>query len=337
MSGLFNDNGLVLHNILKQLQGLGTGNQSIIPINSSEDEIFTADNPAVVEVQDLDKYDGGIATGGSKTTIVDTTKDFVTNMFTGNIAKVNISGKEYYRTVASNTATTLTIATLPGASATAKIGETGTSEVTITVVAEGIEGNEYSVEVVEAPGTNDNLSASLTGDVLTVYLGKTSDSLDNTKNTGTLVASAIDALPEFTAVLTGSGGVVPVTVNPVEFSGGIATVRPTVGTLYQIMRKNIISDGGNSITVDGSVNIAASTLVEQLTQADAETGVITFAENISTIKIHNTDAVNAGVFTVNGIDITVPVSTIVKETIGGIPSKDVTITGATTYIVSRYE
>jgi len=77
-------------------------------------------------------------------------------------------------------------------------------------------------------------------------------------------------------------------------------------------------------------------LVEQKTQVDAVAGVLTFSANISVIEIYNTDATNAGVFTVNGLAINVPAGKSYMAAIGGTPSPTVTVTGATTYIVSRY-
>ena len=201
---------------------------------------------------DLGNFDGGIAIGGSKTTIIDYNKNFEVNMFAGNIVKITLDDIEYYRSVTSNTSTTLTISPLPGDSASATIGS-GESEIIIYVVNEGIEGNSYSVEVVESPGTNDNLSTSLIDNILTIYLGKTGDVLDNTKNTSVAVINAIDNVSEFFAIGTGSGGILSVTIEPVEFTGGIEVVRVIEGSEYQIMRKNIISDGENSITVDGNV------------------------------------------------------------------------------------
>ena len=54
------------------------------------------------------------------------------------------------------------------------------------------------------------------------------------------------------------------------------------------------------------------------------------------VEIYNTDATNAGVFTVNGLAIPIPPSKSYMSAIGGVPSAEVTITGATTYIVNRY-
>lgn len=85
------------------------------------------------------------------------------------------------------------------------------------------------------------------------------------------------------------------------------------------------------------VQLTGSMLREQLTESDAVGGVLTFAENINKIEIYNTDTANVGVFTVNGMDITVPADEVFEATIGGTPSPTVTVTGATTYIVSRYE
>jgi len=200
--------------------------------NSEGKQLFSNDNPAVVEVQS--KFNGGIATGGSNTTIIDDAKSFEINMFSGNVVKVIVADIEYYRTVLSNTETTLTISSLPGSAASAILGTAGTAEVTVICANKGIGGNEYTAEIIEAPGTDDNLSASLIGLVLTIYLGKTGGVLDNTKNTATAVAAVIDQIPEFFATMTGSGGVIEVTVEPVSFNGGIAIVSVSVGCDYQI-------------------------------------------------------------------------------------------------------
>ncbi|MFD2704230.1 hypothetical protein [Salibacterium lacus] len=82
---------------------------------------------------------------------------------------------------------------------------------------------------------------------------------------------------------------------------------------------------------------AGNRLEEQLTEADANSGTLTFAEEIESIEIYNTDDTNDGIFTVNGIDITVPAGKTYQSRVGGSPSDTVTVSGATTYIVSRYE
>jgi hypothetical protein len=91
-------------------------------------------------------------------------------------------------------------------------------------------------------------------------------------------------------------------------------------------------------TVSQLVSSPGDILVEQKTQADAATGTVTFSKNVQHLEILNTDTVNDGVFNVNGINITVPKTKSFKATFGGTPRATVTgITGATTYILTRYE
>lgn len=98
--------------------------------------------------------------------------------------------------------------------------------------------------------------------------------------------------------------------------------------------EGIADDKGRQKTV---TTLTGSMLEEQLTEADAVAGVLTFAENVFAIEIVNTDAVNAGVFTVNGLGINLPADKVFTKTIiGGTASPTVTVTGATTYIVTRY-
>ena len=76
---------------------------------------------------------------------------------------------------------------------------------------------------------------------------------------------------------------------------------------------------------------------EQKTEANASAGSVTFSKQIKTLEIYNTDGTNSGVFTVNGIAITVPAGKSFKAMFGGTPSSTVSVTGALTYILTRYE
>jgi hypothetical protein len=78
-----------------------------------------------------------------------------------------------------------------------------------------------------------------------------------------------------------------------------------------------------------------NTLAEQKTQADAVSGVLTFNDDIKFIEIYNRDTVNDGVFNVNGINITVPKGEIAQFGVIDTDQKTVTVTGSTSYIVSR--
>lgn len=65
------------------------------------------DGTIIVESESA--IDQGIATGGTNTTLVDTTKDWGVNMWADAIVEVLIGGISYHRAIVSNTATTLTI------------------------------------------------------------------------------------------------------------------------------------------------------------------------------------------------------------------------------------
>lgn len=78
--------------------------------------------------------DSGVATGGSNTTLEDTTKSWEVNMWVGCVVEINIGGIEYHRTVTANTDTVLTFNALPGA---------------IVVAA----GNTYEIRRLTAPST----------------------------------------------------------------------------------------------------------------------------------------------------------------------------------------
>jgi hypothetical protein len=56
--------------------------------------------------------DAGTATGGTATSLIDTTKDWEVNLLAGDIIKVTHAGIDYERTITSNTANTLNFATL---------------------------------------------------------------------------------------------------------------------------------------------------------------------------------------------------------------------------------
>lgn len=98
-------------------------------------------------------------------------------------------------------------------------------------------------------------------------------------------------------------------------------------------------DGSPMITGENNplpMKILGGNVEEQLTQADAVGGTLTFDANIKSIGIFNRDTVNDGIFNVNGIDITVPPETPFEANIGGTPRATVTVTGSTSYIVTRY-
>lgn len=86
-----------------------------------------------------------------------------------------------------------------------------------------------------------------------------------------------------------------------------------------------------------AAQITGTLVAEQKTQASASAGTVTFSKNILHLEIYNVDQTNQGVFNVNGINITVPAGKSFKASFGGTPRNTVTVTGSTSYILTRYE
>lgn len=86
-----------------------------------------------------------------------------------------------------------------------------------------------------------------------------------------------------------------------------------------------------------TTQLTGSNLAEQLTEADAVSGVLTFEEPIRILQIYNADTTNTGQFLVNGRTVHVPPNTATGiYNLVGSESAEVTVTGATAYIVSRF-
>lgn len=113
-----------------------------------------------------------------------------------------------------------------------------------------------------------------------------------------------------------------------------------MGYLYKSVDENGRTMFTTARDVEGKpvtdVQLTGSTLQEQLTENDAVSGVLTFVKNVSKVEIYNGDEANSGVFTVNGMDITVPPTRLFHAEIGGTPSNEVAVSGTTSYIVGRY-
>lgn len=119
---------------------------------------------------------------------------------------------------------TVTPATDKGSAALLSLGSGTDGVVAITFGDTGAVGNAYSASVVLAAEADTALSVALVDTVLVVTLG--TDALgaaDDTKNTATLVAAAIEAYEgdvSFTAIASGDGSGIIVEAVPASFSGG---------------------------------------------------------------------------------------------------------------------
>jgi hypothetical protein len=102
---------------------------------------------------------------------------------------------------------------------------------TLTVTADtaGFAGNDISVVIVTgAPTQNQALAAAKSGNAITVTLGTDgSGVLDDTKNTGTLVAAAIDGIAGVACTTSGTGAgiVAPVAAQNLANGNDVMTVR----------------------------------------------------------------------------------------------------------------
>jgi len=110
---------------------------------------------------------------------------------------------------------------------------------TVTAAASGFDGNLITVALVTgAPTIDVTMAAVLSGTAITVTLGTDGAGvLDDTKNTGTLVAAAIDALANVTCTTSGTGAGIVAPVASQALAGG-----SDVMTVRDLARKANVSD-----------------------------------------------------------------------------------------------
>jgi hypothetical protein len=114
----------------------------------------------------------GLATGGSVSTLVDTSINIPDDILIGKIIRMFIDGVEFVRTITDNTADTITFADLVAkVAAQAVIENAGGGKVTITAVPEGAYANDYKVVVQQGEGASAETVASFADGVLTIILG----------------------------------------------------------------------------------------------------------------------------------------------------------------------
>lgn len=111
-----------------------------------------------------------------------------------------------------------------------------------------------------------------------------------------------------------------------RLTGSNVELTTNVSNFPQTQDVNVVNQMDNSLI-----------LQEQMTEADAVSGQITFAENVKAVDIFNRDTANEGIFTINNMDITIPPDTYFQASIGGTPSNVVAVSGSTSYVIGRYE
>ena len=92
---------------------------------------------------------------------------------------------------------------------------------TITAATSGWAGNAINVVAAASGSANAALDAAISGNDITITLGTDAQGdADATKNTGTLVAAAVDALTEVTCTTSGTGAGVVAAFSKQYLSGG---------------------------------------------------------------------------------------------------------------------
>jgi len=108
--------------------------------------------------------------------------------------------------------------------ASAKIGTGTNGAVTVECDSVGTEGNFYKIAVVIAEDAKAALAATLSNGKITVTLGTgdVAGTVDDTKNTATLIAAKISIIDGFTATASGDGesSISTATATDVSFTGG---------------------------------------------------------------------------------------------------------------------
>lgn len=122
----------------------------------------------------------------------------------------------------------------------ASVTPNGVTNATLTVTAAtaGGAGNSLSIRAVLAGSAGASLSAAIASNLITITLGTDGGgAADDTKNTGTLVAAAVDALSEVSCTTSGTGAGIVATFAQQSLTGG-----HDVWSVTQMARQARVSD-----------------------------------------------------------------------------------------------
>ena len=140
---------------------------------------------------------------------------------------------------------TVTLGTDPETPQSASIGSGEDGTVTIETIDTGLQMNDYTVEVVQGVGNDQQLAAQLLGTQITVTLGTDgTGQLDPVKNTQTLVQQAIQQIDNggqvFTQVASGTGAdPILQQEGPTQFTGGDEDIQSPTKNTQDIIQQEI--------------------------------------------------------------------------------------------------
>jgi hypothetical protein len=194
----------------------------------------------------------GTATDGMNGFLEDTTKEWTENEHSGRTIQIEINDTYFYPTITSNTSNKVYFNPIqPPTNATVTLGSgiesEGQIELTLIDTLYGNAGNDYSIEIV-----NGNTDTGM--DYITLNSeSKLFTIIVDTNGLGEIrplmagnIAGAIRDNPEVAAVMTAqldfTAGNIPLTVEPVEFSGGDDGVKISAGDKYEIAYRLVLEN-----------------------------------------------------------------------------------------------
>jgi len=187
----------------------------------------------------------GTATGGTETTIVDTSKDFDTAAFATKIAKVTIGNIEYYRAISACAGDTITITTIQDAAgAIAVVGSGLEAEGRVSVHCKGdligVAGNDYSIQIVQGTATTGDDIATLDAENKLLLITVNLNALEEPRllaagSLQTLLANTVGIADKFEIPDGFVAGNLPIGGDAIPFVGGIDEIAVPVGAPYEIL------------------------------------------------------------------------------------------------------
>lgn len=213
---------------------------AIQAMHSALDESIQATTLAIQNISNA--IDSGIATDGSTGSLVDSNKEFQTNLFNDKIIKITIDGVTYYRTILTCTEDSLTFADVVApveSSATVGAGNESEGQVIISCIGLGAGGDDYSVEFVAGTGVSSDAEATLADNVLTIHSatnGSSEPILVAAGNVKGIIEANENLVGIFTANEDVKAGNINFTAEPIAFTGGSDGISVTSGDVYQIIR-----------------------------------------------------------------------------------------------------
>ena len=199
---------------------------------------------AVSAIDDRHPITKGEATTGSYGYLTDDAKDF--SGITGGLLSILVGGVEYLRPITLAAGSRIDFDPLVPASpaqVTVGSGEGTEGKVDIAVIATGTAGNAYSLSIVNGDTDTATDSVALEGTVLTVTVDSDAqgDPRDLAAGTlATLINETAGVLDIFSADGVGfAPGTIPVTAEPVPFTGGDDGEYVSPGDAYAVLSLSI--------------------------------------------------------------------------------------------------